>query len=170
MPDKITFDPSKPLEVYFRVNRAGTAKRFVFNYADGSAFDISGFDFEFFVKKNEQSEDKDISLTVANGGLSVSGTGNNQLNVILSVTNSGVRPRKYYGELYERTQLITWFNCDVHAHKGKFDGVTETEQITISLDGEDINVTLELGSDPNIDGGSAASVYLSSQNIDGGGA
>lgn len=145
MPDRITFDPSKPIEVFFRVNRAGTAKRFVFKYANGNPYNISALDFEFFVKKNEQSTDKDISLTVANGGLSVSGASSNQLNVILSVTDSAVKPRLYYGELYERTQLLTWFNCDVHAHQGKFDGITETESITISLDGEDINITVQTG-------------------------
>lgn len=159
VPNRITFDPSQPIEVYLRVNRAGTAKRLVFTDSNGLPFDISGYVFEFFVKETAKSEDKNISLTVANGGLSVSGDDNNQLNLILTSTHTDIRAKHYYGELYESTQQLTWLNAEVIAHNGKFDGVSETDGITISLDGEDINITVEMsggGGDGDVVGPASA--------------
>lgn len=171
VPNKLSFDPSQPLEVYFRVNRAWVNRRFIFKDVDGNDVDISSYDFELFFKQTEKSVDKVISLTIANGGLTLSGTNNNILTPHADENAMAIRPKNfYYGELYERTQKITWINCKGIAHQGEFDGVVQTESITVSLDGVDVIITIDataLGY--GIDGGTWDTVYLPTQVIDGGG-
>lgn len=144
MPNKITFDPSREIEVYFRVNRAGNPKAFVFVDANGAAYDISGKTFEFFVKDNQQSDDKRISLTVANSGLNVSGAGNNRLNLVVTETDTALKPRTYYCELYEQDDKLTWLNGRAIGHNGTFDGVTETTGISVNIDGDEVTITVEM--------------------------
>jgi hypothetical protein len=144
VPNKITFDPSREIEVYFRVNRAGNPKAFVFVDANGAAYDISGKTFEFFVKDNAQSTDKRISLTVANGGLNVSGAGNNRLNLVVTEEDTALKARTYYCELYEQGDKFTWLNGRAIGHNGTFDGVTETTGVTVNVDGDEVTITVEM--------------------------
>jgi hypothetical protein len=145
MSSKVTFDPSQPLEVYFRKNRAWVTRRFVFKDQDENDFNVSGYTLEMFFKDTKESTDKRLSLTIANGGLTLSGTNSNIITPHADENQTNIRAREYYGEFYESSQKITWLNLKGICHNGEFDGVVETENVTVSLDGVDVVITVDLG-------------------------
>lgn len=137
-----TFDPAKELTLYFRCNRAGS-KDFVFTYSNGTAYSFIYDELELNIYRNQGDKKKLISLT------HVSGITLNSNTVTASITKalSNIPEGEYYWELYRTDLEKTWLTGDAIFHNGKFDGVgTSTETITVTEDGDDINITIE---DPN---------------------
>lgn len=98
-----TFDPAEPLMINFRINRNGSVD-FVFKDSNGSDYDISGIDFEFFVKESADNVSKIISLT-ENNGITISGS---TLTVTVSSTQTNLCRGKKYWELYLVNLKKTW--------------------------------------------------------------
>lgn len=165
-----SIDPSRRLDFYFRVKRAGT-KKFIFLDDAGAAIDVSAFDLELNIWDYAGAKTKRIALTIGSG-LSVSGAGSNEVTATWTVANTNINTGEYYAELYKGSTDKTLINGKAIFHEGLYDGVSEDSSTLSITDGND-DITIEItSSDPmgDIDGGSAASIYLASQSIDGGGA
>jgi hypothetical protein len=130
-----TFDPAKRLDLYFRCNRSGS-KDFVFTNEDGSAHSLIYLDFTFNIYQNQGERKVYITLPLAY----------NQNTLTASITKalSNINEGEYYYELYNVDTEETWLCGDAIFHNGKFDGVTETEDITIITGGESIAVTVSV--------------------------
>jgi len=134
-----TFDPAKDLTLYFRCNRAGS-KDFVFTYTDGSAYSFVYDELELHIYKNQGAKKKLISLTHVEG-ITLS---QNTVTVEITKAQSNIQEGEYYWELYRTDLEKTWLCGDAIFHNGKFDGVEETtETITIDIDGDDVNITVQ---------------------------
>lgn len=134
-----TFDPAKDLTLYFRCNRAGS-KNFVFTYIDGSAYSFVYDELELHIYKNQGAKKKLISLTHVEG-ITLS---QNTVTVEITKAQSNIQEGEYYWELYRTDLEKTWLCGDAIFHNGKFDGVDEsTETITIDIDGDDVNITVQ---------------------------
>lgn len=133
-----TFDPARELTLYFRCNRAGS-KNFVFTYSDGTAYSFIYDELELNIYKNQGDKKKLISLN------HISGISLNSNTVTASITKalSNIQEGEYYWELYRTDLEKTWLTGDAVFHNGKFDGVTtDSTAITITEDGDDINITI----------------------------
>lgn len=139
-----TFDPSKELQIFLRVARDGS-KSFVFT-SSGVAYNLSALTFQLFVKNFPHSSSTVISLTIANGGLSIGGTGNGTLSASFTVAETTLKAKDYYWELYCITTRETWLNGICIIHDGQFDGVdSDTTDLTINLSGGDVDVEITAG-------------------------
>lgn len=130
-----SFDPAKRLDLYFRCNRSGS-KDFVFTNDDGSAHSLIYLDFEFNIYQNQGERKVYISLPISYNA--------NTLTASITKALSNINEGEYYYELYNVDTEETWLCGDAHFHNGKFDGVTETEDITIITGGESIAVTVSV--------------------------
>jgi hypothetical protein len=139
MNTEITFDPSKPLKVYFRCNRAGQIT-FVFNYSGGSAYSFIYRELELNIYNFAGEKKKLLSLTIG-AGLTVT---NNRVRAAVTSSQTNLNEGQYYIELYRPDLEKTWTSGDAIFHNGKFDGVSNTEEtIVISEDGDTVNITLD---------------------------
>ena len=135
-----TIDPSRRLDLYLRVKRAGT-KKFIFVDDDGASINISSYSFALYVKQYAGDISNTISLTIGSG-LTVGGSGNNELTASFSTTNTNIKEGKYYWELVKGSTTKTYLNGEVIAHNGVFDGVSNDEDTITITDGTD-TVTIE---------------------------
>lgn len=129
-----TFDPSRRLDLYFRIKRAGS-KSFIFLDENESGIDISGYDFELHIKNYPGERNNVLELTVGSG-LTVAGTGNRQLNASITVSQSNLKEGEYYWELYKGSTDKTYLSGKAIFHNGAFDGVgSDSETLTIDDSG-----------------------------------
>lgn len=134
--NKATFDPARRLDLYFRCARDGS-KDFVFTYSDGTPYSFIYEEFQFYIYRY-QGEKKVLLelLTVSN---------QDTLTSSITVAQSNIDAAEYYYELFNSQTNETWLCGDAIFHNGKFDGVsTDTENVTIQINGEEINITLEV--------------------------
>jgi hypothetical protein len=151
---KVSFDPARELTMYLRSEREG-AKKFIFNNADNSPFDISALDFELTLKQYLDGA-KSLSLTLASG-LEIGGDDNNELTVTLTAETSALSPGKYFWELLNLTAGKTWLNGDAIVHNGKYDNATtDTQTIVVNTEPDEVLITIvdpSNGTLTEIDGG-----------------
>ncbi len=138
-----TFDKSRNLKIYARVNEAGVAKKWTFLNEDGSAHDISSYNFIYPVYAKPGGTEL-FRLTIGDG-LTISGAGNNELDFSLSQTRATRRPAVNFGILKALSEDHTWINSDFIFHNGKFDGVNETDTITVAINGGSVTITVSGG-------------------------
>lgn len=141
-----TIDPSRRLDFPFRIRRAGS-KKFIFLNSDGTALDISSFDFVLNIKEYPGARTNTIQLTIGSG-LTVGGAGNNELTASLTVTNTSVQEQEYYWELYKGSTSKTYLNGLAPAHNGVFDGVSN-EQDTLTVTDGSSEVTITVSDTPS---------------------
>lgn len=137
------FDPARLLYLYFRIKRAGS-KTFTLVDGDGVPINVGGiytdYGFELFIKRYSGAREKTISLTIGSG-LVING---NQLIFSVTSEDTNVIEGEYFWELYLNETERTWLNGKAIFHNGEFDGVNnDTETITISEDGETIEITVQ---------------------------
>lgn len=135
-----TIDPSRRLDLYLRVKRAGS-KKFIFVDDEGLPINISAYSFALYIKDYSGDISNTISLSVGSG-LAVGGAGNNELTASFSVANTNIKEGKYYWELVKGSTTKTYLNGEVIAHNGLFDGVSNDEDTITITDGAD-TVTIE---------------------------
>lgn len=158
------------LNIKCRVNETSVPRILRFLNADGSPRNISALGFEIPVKKQPGATRNIFKLTIGDG-LTVQGDNDSELLIEVSATRATQTPNIYFWQLFSITEDGTWLNGDWEFFVGKYDGVESTETIYINESGVVVKITLDgaqLQSD--IDGGSAASVYMDDQIIDGGNA
>lgn len=137
-----TFDKSRLLPLYARINEIGVPLIITFLDAAGNPFDISGFDWKLPVKRKPTDSDDAFELSL-NDGLTIQGASNHQLKIELSQARSQQRNETYFYRLYDYEELHTWLNGPFRFHNGEFDGTQTTETITVSVSGADITLTVE---------------------------
>lgn len=141
-----TIDPSRRLDFPFRLRRAGS-KKFIFQNSDGTAIDISTYDFVLNIKEYPGARTNTIQLTIGSG-LTVGGAGNNELTASLTVANTSIREQEYYWELYKESTSKTYLNGLAPAHNGVFDGVSNDEDTLTITDGSS-EVTITISDTPS---------------------
>lgn len=164
----LALDPAIAKDLFHRVGRAASMK-IIFKNVDATPYPITGIPFEFYAKRHLDDDVKLMNLTIGNG-LTIGGVSNNELLFEFSAALSDIDPIRYFWELLNLNTLVTWFNGYLNMHNGRFDSFNTTELIgTINVDGNVIEATIALSAETtDIDGGSASSVYLPDQIIDGG--
>lgn len=132
-----TFDPARLLDLFARVARDGSI---VINFTDSDSlsFDISIYEFQFFVKDYDQSSIKRIDLSESNG---ITNTGTS-LEIELTEEITTLRDRVYYYELINLTINKTWLCGNFTLHNGKFDGVNSNNSVIIAENGESITIQI----------------------------
>lgn len=137
-----TFDPSKRLDLYFRINRDGS-KRFIFLDENSDEFDITSIPFELLIRDYPGAKPKVISLT-SGAGLEIPVYEVNILEVSVTADQTNINEGEFYWELYLINQKRTWLSGKAFFHNGEFDGVeNDTETLTIKQDGEIIQITVQ---------------------------
>lgn len=155
------FDPSKRLDLYFRINRDG-AKRLTFLDSADDPYDITAIGFEFFIKEYPGAKQKVISLTIG-AGLEIPAYEVNILDIEVEASTTILNEGEYYWELYLTDQKKTWLNGKAFFSNREFDGVRNyTETITSMTDiGEVIQITI---SDSPGSGSTSATVWNFASN------
>jgi hypothetical protein len=148
----VTFDPSRQLDLYFRVNRAGS-KTLTFSE------NISANTYQVLIKDYFGNT---IKTLTSGAGLTVSGT-----TIVIAPTadHTNIPPAEYYWELYLTNLGVTWLNGKAFLHTGIFDGVTESTTVTITTSGDDVTVTLSssppVATQSEVNTGSETGKYVS---------
>lgn len=136
-----TLDKSKILNFKIRIGETSIPKVLVFTNSDGSPYDISEKEWELSVRKSPSAKTDVFKLTEEDG-LTVIGDDSNQLMIEVNATRATQRADVFFGLLRSATEDRTFLNGDWEFHNGKYDGITETESITISQYGESITIVI----------------------------
>lgn len=144
MPTGATFDKSRLLPLYARINEAGEVIQLTFVDDAAAAFDISSLDFVLKVYKRPNSTSAQFTLTIGDG-LSVTGAGSNKLNISLTAARATQSPNTYFYRLYSDDEDSTWLNGSFEFHNGEFDGVNSPDEITVTNSGTAVTITVEGG-------------------------
>jgi hypothetical protein len=164
MPSSIDIDRARVIPpINCRMGRAGTLK-LIFNL-NGAPYPLTAFDFESFARKGSGPRLADFSVTKG-------GDDDNELSIEFTAIATNKLPvDKYLWQLVNLTREETWLNADLNIHLGKFDALPPGDQ-EISINVADVIVDVSLSvidiADSDIDGGSASSIYMADQIIDGG--
>lgn len=124
-----TFDVSKRMDLYFRVNRSGS--RVLTFLENGVAYDITGHTFEFLVKDNFGNT---LILTTPSPTT-------NTLTISMSSSQSNIPQGEYFWELRLTDDNKTWLNGKAFFHNGVYDGVTESGT---TISDEDTTITVSI--------------------------
>ena len=161
----ITFDPSKKLDLYFRVARDGS-KTFTFVDTASNDYDISAFTHQIIIYDRVGGN----ALLTLSEGSSISKPDNYSVTVTVTDTQTVIRPNKYF-YVWNRTDgsslVKTWFSGSAIFHEGEFDGVTETTSIVIDESGTGVTVTISDTASPTeatqaqVNTGTATGSYVS---------
>lgn len=158
-----TTDPAKELDVYFRINKDGS---FTLNFFDsgGNQFALSTYTFtvNFKLRKNETTNV--LQLTEGAGITKTSYS----LVIALTKTQSNLfREQNYFWELVRVKSSLEkdWLTGDAIFHLGKFDGVEQTENITIS-DSSEITVNITDSSNNELATGTYSTTLTFDQDQD----
>jgi len=122
MTEEISFDPARKVPIKFRINRQAN-KRFVFT-ENGAELDITGWTWEFFIKRYPGDLKKTISLTL-NNGLSFTVYETNSLDVFFTALQTDIQEGQYYWELVRTDIQKTWLNGWAVFSYGPVDNATD---------------------------------------------
>jgi hypothetical protein len=124
--NKATFDPAVNIDLYFRKGRNGE-KEFIFSDADGNDYPLTDT-FEI-------RADFEIELTVEDN------------KIILSVDEEEVDSVRssYFYEIVNTTTGKTWICGNAYFTETQSEEVTDFTEVTIVLNGEPVEVTLNAG-------------------------
>ncbi len=120
-----------------RINESSIIKILTFKNSDGTNRGISGKGWRLPVYQQPSSRTPIFTLTEGDG-LTVQGDDNHQIAILVSASRATVRPDVYFGRLYSSIEDKTWLNGDWEFHNGKYDGVTETDEIIVYENGDEI--------------------------------
>jgi len=138
-----SFDKSKELTLYARINEDGVS--IVLTFMDGEdPYPINGKQWELPVKQTPGSKENVFKLTEGNG-LTVQGTDNNQLKIDLDEENATQRPVTYFWKLFSVTENKSTLNGSFIFHDGRFDGVEQTDTVTVYENGSTIIINVGSG-------------------------
>jgi len=139
-----TFDKSRTLPLFARVDEAGETIVLTFLNSAGAAYNISSLNFEIPVFKRPQSTTPQFTLSVGSG-LTVGGAGSNELSIDLTAVRATQRPGTYFWRLYSDAEDHTWLNGPFYFHEGEFDGVNAPEAFTIDSTGTAVTIEVTTG-------------------------
>jgi hypothetical protein len=137
----ISLDKSRAVRIKARVNESSVPQLFVFTNADGSAHDISSYNFSLIVQKRANSSVKLFTLTIGNG-LTVQGADNNELLIEVTAARATQTADTYFWRLYSADEDHTWLNGPWQFHNGEHDAVVEETPIVIKANGDEITIEI----------------------------
>lgn len=147
---KATTDPSKRLDLYLRINRNGIIT-FTFLDSVGLAYDVSGLDFELFVKQNPGTRKDVISLLTSYSGFGLTFPTSNILLATFTDSITEINEGEYYWELLVLDTNKTWLSGKAFFYNGEFDGVDSSTSITVNDGGDTIEISIhESGTSYNV--------------------
>ena len=125
------FDPSRAVDLNFRINREGTVTIPVYG-SDELAFPLIYEDFQFTVKKFAGDRTNVIDLSVGSG-LSID---DNELTITITQALSNLPEGEYYYELIQIDDNQTWLNGTAFFYNSRRDA--ENDDISLNLTTEPI--------------------------------
>jgi hypothetical protein len=131
---EIFLDKSRTIRLRARINEASVPRVLVFQNEDGSAHDISSYDFELIVFKRVNSLTKLFTLTIG-AGLTVQGASNNELLIEITAAQATQKADTYFWRLYSVDEDHTWLNGPFEFHQGESDNVESEETVNIYQNG-----------------------------------
>lgn len=135
----ISIDKSRAVRVRARTGEDSVPKTFTFTNSDGSAHDISSYDFKIFVQVRANSTVKLFTLSVGSG-LSIQGADSNQLLIQVTKEQATQKADTYFWRMYSALEDHTWLNGPWEFHNGEYDAVVEDTPIEIKQDGDPITI------------------------------
>lgn len=168
-----TFDRSRLLPLYARIAEIGVPLILTFLDANGDPFSISGIDWKLNVKR-KATDTSDVFELSLGDGLTVQGASDHQLKVELSVERSTQRNETHFYRLYDYEELHTWLNGPFRFHNGEFDGVEDTDTLTVTFDSTVVTiqittdsgaVDLSAATQAEVDAGTVADKYVSPETL-----
>lgn len=132
----------KLLNFIARVNEQSVAKKLTFLNSDGTGHDITGYDFEFLVKKSPYSRTNIFRLTVGDG-LEIGGADDNELTIVITDTRATQQADVYFCQLRSQDEDHTWLDGDFQFIIGKNDTEEDEESIIIYQNGGDVTIVVE---------------------------
>lgn len=137
----ISLDKSRAVRIKARINEASVPQVFVFTNSDGSAHDISSYDFQLIVQKRANSSVKLFTLTIGNG-LTVQGDDSNELLIEVTAIRATQTADTYFWRLFSVEEDHTWLNGPWQFHNGEHDAVVEETPITIKENGDQVTIEI----------------------------
>lgn len=137
----ISIDKSRAVRIKARVNETSVPVVFTFTNSDGSAHDISGYDFKLFVQKRANSNVKLFTLSVGTG-LTVQGADNNELLIEVTAAQASQVADSYFFRLYSADEDHTWLNGPWEFHNGEFNDVLSDQDIIVKETGDTIIIQI----------------------------
>jgi len=128
------------LNIKCRVNQPSVPRVLRFLNADGSAHPITDYNFRLPVKKVPLANTDLFELTIGDG-LTVQGDDLNELLIEVSEEQATQRPNVYFWLLLDDEDQA-WLNGDWEFYIGKYNGVEQTETITINTAEAVVTITV----------------------------
>lgn len=135
----ISLDKSRAVRIRARTNESSVPQVFIFTNSDGSAHDISGYDFKLYLQKRANSNVKLFTLSVGSG-LTVQGSGNNELLIEVTDTQATQTADTYFWRLFSVTEDHTWLNGPWEFFNGESDNVPIETPIVINPNGDSVTI------------------------------
>lgn len=120
---KATFDPSVNLDLYFRKGRNGS-KTLNFFDVDGGEYDLTGITFEFRAPF-------EVTVTVFQNTITLD-----------FAYDQEIKRDRFFWQLVNTITVKTWLCGTAFFTSDLSDAVSDSENITINLEGEVINITI----------------------------
>lgn len=124
-----SFDPSRRLDFYFRINRIGV-RTLTFYGENSLPFNLIYEDFEFNVKRYAGDKQTQVSLGLGTG-LAID---DNELIITVTAAQSSIQEGEYYYELYKPDDGQTWLSGKAFFHNGPFDANPELTEIQLAAE------------------------------------
>lgn len=138
----ISLDKSRAVRIKARVWESSVPKVFTFKNADGSAHDITSYDFKLYLQKQANSQSKLFTLSVGSG-LTIQGGGNNQLLIKVTAEQATQAATTYFWRLFSVTEDHTWLNGPWEFYNGESDNDPEETSIVINPNGDNITIVVQ---------------------------
>lgn len=150
---KASFDPSRIVNLYFRVARNGS-QVIVFKKSDGTPYEINAINFKFFIKQTPQAAN---SVMVLEEGTGLAIVDDSTLVISVNEDDTNLRAKAYYYELLNETEGKTWLSGKAFFHEGEFDDKEEDDvQVTVKTQGTPITLIIQSGTS----GGSSGPAFM----------
>jgi hypothetical protein len=137
----ISLDKSRAVRIKARVNEASVPQVFVFTNEDGTAHDISAYDFKLYLQKRANSNVKLFTLSIGSG-LTIQGSDSNELLIEVTAEQATQIADTYFWRLYSADEDHTWLNGPWEFHNGEHDAVVEETPITIKANGDQVTIEI----------------------------
>jgi hypothetical protein len=139
----ISLDKSRAVRIKARVNETSVPQTFVFTNEDGTAHDISSYDFRLYLQKRANSNVKLFTLAIGSG-LTIQGAGANELLIEVTAEQATQTADTYFWRLYSADEDHTWLNGPWEFHNGEHDAVVEETPVTIKANGDQVTIQISV--------------------------
>lgn len=130
----ISLDKSRLVRLKARIGEDSVPRTLIFRNEDGSAHDISSYDFQLIVFKRAGSTVRLFTLGIGTG-LTVQGDDDNELLIEVTAEQATQTADSYFWRLRSIAEDHTWMNGPFEFYNGESDNVEEEETVKIYQNG-----------------------------------